>query len=149
MWQKNRHSSHMSVDVTWQNVKLQSSSEYQFFRYQSFGLLVPVGLVRLGSLSPEDWPDSACSAYRVPSGLAGFSHFSPQVPLGLARFSHFSPQVPLRQAGFSHFRPQVPSGLAGLSHIRTQVPLEPAGFCLLYTSPSPRDRTRSRMPSSA
>ena len=24
-----------------------------------------------------------------------------------------------------------------------------AGFCLLYTSPSPRDRTRSRMPSSA
>ena len=26
---------------------------------------------------------------------------------------------------------------------------EPAQFCLLYTSPSPRDRTRSRMPSSA
>ena len=25
----------------------------------------------------------------------------------------------------------------------------PAGVCLLYTSPSPRDRTRSRMPSSA
>ena len=24
-----------------------------------------------------------------------------------------------------------------------------AKFCLLYTSPSPRDRTRSRMPSSA
>ena len=23
------------------------------------------------------------------------------------------------------------------------------GYCLLYTSPSPRDRTRSRMPSSA
>ena len=26
---------------------------------------------------------------------------------------------------------------------------EPDFFCLLYTSPSPRDRTRSRMPSSA
>ena len=25
----------------------------------------------------------------------------------------------------------------------------PSGGCLLYTSPSPRDRTRSRMPSSA
>ena len=25
----------------------------------------------------------------------------------------------------------------------------PVGTCLLYTSPSPRDRTRSRMPSSA
>ena len=27
--------------------------------------------------------------------------------------------------------------------------LGPSGSCLLYTSPSPRDRTRSRMPSSA
>ena len=27
--------------------------------------------------------------------------------------------------------------------------IEHAGDCLLYTSPSPRDRTRSRMPSSA
>ena len=27
--------------------------------------------------------------------------------------------------------------------------IDPAGACLLYTSPSPRDRTRSRMPSSA
>ena len=29
------------------------------------------------------------------------------------------------------------------------VPKDSAGTCLLYTSPSPRDRTRSRMPSSA
>ena len=27
--------------------------------------------------------------------------------------------------------------------------VEEGGYCLLYTSPSPRDRTRSRMPSSA
>ena len=27
--------------------------------------------------------------------------------------------------------------------------VEYSSFCLLYTSPSPRDRTRSRMPSSA
>ena len=27
--------------------------------------------------------------------------------------------------------------------------IRPIGLCLLYTSPSPRDRTRSRMPSSA
>ena len=27
--------------------------------------------------------------------------------------------------------------------------VKPDGICLLYTSPSPRDRTRSRMPSSA
>ena len=32
-----------------------------------------------------------------------------------------------------------------------QIPVTTQGdsFCLLYTSPSPRDRTRSRMPSSA
>ena len=29
------------------------------------------------------------------------------------------------------------------------VPPNSSNFCLLYTSPSPRDRTRSRMPSSA
>ena len=31
----------------------------------------------------------------------------------------------------------------------TQLGFDPYWFCLLYTSPSPRDRTRSRMPSSA
>ena len=30
-----------------------------------------------------------------------------------------------------------------------QKPSSPTTTCLLYTSPSPRDRTRSRMPSSA
>ena len=30
-----------------------------------------------------------------------------------------------------------------------QYPFNPSMPCLLYTSPSPRDRTRSRMPSSA
>ena len=32
---------------------------------------------------------------------------------------------------------------------QTRIPLVQNGTCLLYTSPSPRDRTRSRMPSSA
>ena len=31
----------------------------------------------------------------------------------------------------------------------TRIHVDQFGFCLLYTSPSPRDRTRSRMPSSA
>ena len=30
-----------------------------------------------------------------------------------------------------------------------KIEIETIGTCLLYTSPSPRDRTRSRMPSSA
>ena len=52
----------------------------------------------------------------------------------------------LRQAGahegFEDFRSAVISGLYPVAH-------GGRGICLLYTSPSPRDRTRSRMPSSA
>ena len=39
------------------------------------------------------------------------------------------------------------AGFAG-SEIGNKYPRDP-DICLLYTSPSPRDRTRSRMPSSA
>ena len=34
-------------------------------------------------------------------------------------------------------------------HLRGAVTVHETNICLLYTSPSPRDRTRSRMPSSA
>src|SRR5664280_432744 len=37
----------------------------------------------------------------------------------------------------------------GVTNTKLVVKLISAGSCLLYTSPSPRDRTRSRMPSSA
>ena len=36
-----------------------------------------------------------------------------------------------------------------VGHLGAVAELDLAGGCLLYTSPSPRDRTRSRMPSSA
>jgi len=36
-----------------------------------------------------------------------------------------------------------------VSKIKLQIVAGQASPCLLYTSPSPRDRTRSRMPSSA
>ena len=36
-----------------------------------------------------------------------------------------------------------------INHFPTLSVFAPQGTCLLYTSPSPRDRTRSRMPSSA
>ena len=42
------------------------------------------------------------------------------------------------------------SNIIGQSAIRVVLkPTKPPNTCLLYTSPSPRDRTRSRMPSSA
>ena len=37
----------------------------------------------------------------------------------------------------------------GIRGILEEIGLEQTDPCLLYTSPSPRDRTRSRMPSSA
>ena len=39
--------------------------------------------------------------------------------------------------------------LTGFQRSFLEFPRELPGSCLLYTSPSPRDRTRSRMPSSA
>ena len=39
--------------------------------------------------------------------------------------------------------------LADYSPVKGTMVIRPYGYCLLYTSPSPRDRTRSRMPSSA
>ena len=41
------------------------------------------------------------------------------------------------------------SNVYGGNQNTTDDPYEELGLCLLYTSPSPRDRTRSRMPSSA
>ena len=40
-------------------------------------------------------------------------------------------------------------GYAALDYQGLRISPEPPQTCLLYTSPSPRDRTRSRMPSSA
>ena len=50
-------------------------------------------------------------------------------------------ELPLRMADFGVLhRNELSGALTGLTRVRS---------CLLYTSPSPRDRTRSRMPSSA
>ena len=53
--------------------------------------------------------------------------------------------------GNHHFYITFKTGVPGVEipdHLRERFPDEMT-ICLLYTSPSPRDRTRSRMPSSA
>jgi len=45
--------------------------------------------------------------------------------------------------------PQYQEPLATIPSVQQTTPVAPLKPCLLYTSPSPRDRTRSRMPSSA
>ena len=55
----------------------------------------------------------------------------------------------LRSALQKHLKSRLST--AGATYVRFfyAVPFAFLYFCLLYTSPSPRDRTRSRMPSSA
>ena len=55
----------------------------------------------------------------------------------------------LSSCGYAH-RPGLLGHGEGVAQLNTPTRLpSPLGGCLLYTSPSPRDRTRSRMPSSA
>ena len=57
-------------------------------------------------------------------------------------------QKQVRSGGiFLPIQTAAPAGYA--SHRRVGLPCEPNPSCLLYTSPSPRDRQKSRMPSSA
>ena len=55
-----------------------------------------------------------------------------------------------RNTGTKEFRDLVSEIAMLLCYEATRdLPTEEVEVCLLYTSPSPRDRTRSRMPSSA
>ena len=51
--------------------------------------------------------------------------------------------------GYDGYSPYSYSYGHGFGGIRINIVLDRGNVCLLYTSPSPRDRTRSRMPSSA
>ena len=53
--------------------------------------------------------------------------------------------------GFEGLRPILPlwTTFRNVAYVFFTIIFILTGFCLLYTSPSPRDRTRSRMPSSA
>ena len=78
------------------------------------------------------------SAFDAP----GLIRWRPVVQLG-----RLEPEADLELGGFSRIRP--------VDHVAadvdSQITADGAGlcFCLLYTSPSPRDATLSRMPSSA
>src|SRR5665213_1854355 len=65
----------------------------------------------------------------------------------------FGAQTPFAPAGNGTISIKVSQTVMGLApatlyHYRV-VAISPSGTCLLYTSPSPRDRQKSRMPSSA
>ena len=73
----------------------------------------------------------------------------PTVELGpMDRFDYIPIALILRDTNPLHLD-RVYAQERGLHDVVQQGPLNQAYLCLLYTSPSPRDRTRSRMPSSA
>ena len=72
---------------------------------------------------------------------------APEAELGAA-FTPLPPRSPLREAIGALTRRPEPELLTALLEQARLTPAQ-AEACLLYTSPSPRDRTRSRMPSSA
>ena len=76
------------------------------------------------------------------SGAASFEQNQADARLHLARFAH---------ATVGHVIGGVPVPSSSGETFANHSPIDGAhlGDCLLYTSPSPRDRTRSRMPSSA
>ena len=100
-------------------------------------------------------PVFACAGKTDPSSLLILSQTSAVKGLGLLRRLAF--QCSRRLGGLSNGQGEF-AGFGGAS-MRENAPDDAGQFidqgtredivCLLYTSPSPRDRTRSRMPSSA
>ena len=98
------------------------------------------------------------SLFGTPSSvIKGFFQVDLRTGSGVARHSagvDFIDDAITGPAGDEVFRPNVgvelvEGMLAGAMFILNGSPRDFAARCLLYTSPSPRDRTRSRMPSSA
>ena len=76
-------------------------------------------------------------------------HFVVRGLADLHRGGAKAPQVPWRHRGEGLKDRMIVWEGAALDNIDRTIAVNNFATCLLYTSPSPRDRTRSRMPSSA
>ena len=107
----------------------------------------PVGPLSVGELAAAEPVALVPSPLEMQAALKRSGLLGPQGLLVKPR--------PLKAAGEDHDRLAVRTGVALadlLLIVQTAQTPELVGLlkdCLLYTSPSPRDRTRSRMPSSA
>ena len=109
---------------------------------------------------PGEFTQPVLHEYEVPSsvpfsGSVEFEYASPQ-PYGIEIGTEVQPQVISDPVSFQVYEELPSSSVVGdsttFSHVDAvsfEAPTTEVGSCLLYTSPSPRDRTRSRMPSSA
>ena len=89
----------------------------------------------------------------IAKGLLGIGAFKQRLPRPEEALPGREHPLPLHNQHYVNSHP-LKDGFAGLERIRFAMGCfwgaeRKFWTCLLYTSPSPRDRTRSRMPSSA
>ena len=108
---------------------------------QATASTAPSAAVESASEDPE--PDPDASAVSIPSGarLVLATH-------NAGKLAELRAMIAAELPGLDVERAVVDAGSLGLPDVRETGQLG-CDHCLLYTSPSPRDRTRSRMPSSA
>ena len=118
----------VALKVTARRVAVEIGRKLVIYKTKNGALLLPA----VAGFAPEDRPDGP---------VVNLSYW---VFPAFARLPLVAPEI--------DWRGIVQSGLDALKLARfgpDGLPAEWISFCLLYTSPSPRDRTRSRMPSSA
>ena len=125
-----------------------------YIRYEA--LIDPA---RVGICHCTDCQIHSASAFRigVPVRVGDFRLLTGQLKVyvktaqsGSARAMSFCPECGTSIHGSSVEKPTTYSLRLGNARQRAELrPRQQIWCCLLYTSPSPRDRTRSRMPSSA
>ena len=100
----------------------------------------------IGTYAPIPWPGTGPPPEHTRS-LQGLLQGSPSFPIPLV---HDLSELPHPEGGSdSHPEGTLVPVRSTVQHGEPIPHVGRKGSCLLYTSPSPRDRTRSRMPSSA
>ena len=136
------------------NNLLKIINKTQKFVFVIFLVIISIGLVEALILSPEDYKqsDSVRIMYvHVPAAWISLGIFSiiAVLSFGILVFKNKNLSLITKSLAPSGFVFNVIALVTGSIWGKPTWGTWWAWDCLLYTSPSPRDRTRSRMPSSA
>ena len=109
------------------------------------------GIVNTGPIEDIYYLDSDFNVNLVPNnpGDAATRFYVDRHILEVLGDAVFDPNLVESSAVHGRIAIEIMPQADGINNIVLTVDTESISTCLLYTSPSPRDRTRSRMPSSA